>query len=249
MQAIEKLQPAADALAGRVVLVTGAHGGLGEAAAKASARAGASVILLGRRVPRLNRVHDAILAAGGPAPALYPLDLEGATPADYEQMATRIGEQCGRLDGILHTAALFKGLASIANTPPEDWIRGLHGNLGAPLLLTQACLPLLGQASDSAVVFTINDPNATSRAFWGAYGVAQQGLRAAVSILAGEQSGGPVRVHGLQPGPMRTPLRARAWFSEDAGQWPPADAYAGACVWLLSPAGRPLHGSVLDVRA
>lgn len=249
MHAADEFRPAPEALAGRVVLVTGAHGGLGEAAAKACARAGASVVLLGRRVPKLNRVHDAIVAAGGPAPALYPLDLEGATPDDYAQMATRIGDECGRLDGILHTAAAFKGLASLANTSPEDWIRGMHANLGAPLLLTQACLPLLGQAADSAVVFTINGPDATSRAFWGAYGIAQQGLQAAVAILAGEQAGGPVRVHGLQPGPMRTPLRARAWFSEDAGQWPPAEAYADVCVWLLSAAARPRHGSVLDVRA
>jgi len=249
VRAVDDLRPAPDALAGRVVLITGAHGGLGEAAAKACASAGASVVLLGRRVPKLNRVHDAIVAAGGPAPALYPLDLEGATPADYEQMATRIGEEFGRLDGILHAAAAFKGLASLANTSPEDWVRGMHANLGAPLLLTRACLPLLGQAPDSAVVFTINDPEATSRAFWGAYGIAQQGLRAAVAILAGEQAGGPLRVHGLQPGPMRTALRSRAWFSEDAGQWPPAEAYAQACVWLLSAAARPQNGSVLDVRA
>lgn len=249
MVAADSLKPAADALAGRVVLVTGAHGGLGECAAKASAAAGATVILLGRRVPKLNRVYDAIAAAGGPAPALYPLDLEGATPADYEAMAERIGAECGRLDGILHAAAAFKGLTSIANTPPEDLIRGLHANLGAPLLLTQACLPLLNAAADSAVVFTLNSTVATTRAYWGPYGIAQHGLRGLVAILADEQSSGPLRVHGLQPGPMRTALRSRAWFSEDPARCPPAASYAPACVHLLSAAAADLRGQVLEVAA
>jgi NAD(P)-dependent dehydrogenase (short-subunit alcohol dehydrogenase family) len=243
------MQPAVDALAGRVILVAGAHGGLGSAAAQACAAAGATVVLLGRKTQRLNRVYDAIVAAGGAQPGLYPLDLEGATPADYAQMAERIGEECGRLDGVLHTAAAFKGLVSLGNTPPEDWLRGLHANLTAPLLLTQACLPLLGNAADSAVVFTINDRATTSRAYWGAYGIAQHGLHGLVAMLGDELSNGPVRVHGLQPGPMRTALRARAWASEDAAQWPPAEVYAAACVWLLSPAARPQHGQVLEARA
>ncbi len=242
-----KMHAPADALKDRVVLITGASGGLGDAAARACAAAGATVVLLGRRVPKLNRLYDAI-AASGPTPAIYPLDLEGATPTDYEQLATNIANECGRLDGVLHTAASFKGLSSLANTPPEDCIRGLHVNLSAPLLLTQACLPLLNAATDSAVVFNVNDTAATARAFWGSYGVAQQGLRGLIKVLADELSSGPVRIHGLQPGPMRTALRARAWSSEDASQWPQASAYAAACVWLLSAAARKHHGEVVEAQ-
>ncbi len=244
-----ELQSPADALIGRVVLITGAHGGLGEAASRACAAAGATVVLLGRRVPKLNRLYDAIRASGGAEPALYPLDLEGASPADYAQMAERIASECGRLDGVLHCAAAFKGLASLANGAAEDWVRGIHVNLTAPALLTQACLPLLNAAPDSAVVFCLNDTAAVSRAFWGAYGAAQLGLRALVSQLADEQSSGPVRVHGLRPGPMRTPLRARAWASEDAARLPLPGRYADACVFLLGAAAKPHHGQVLDVAA
>ncbi|MFA5684962.1 MAG: SDR family NAD(P)-dependent oxidoreductase [Lysobacteraceae bacterium] len=246
---IGQLQPAADALAGRVILVTGAYGGLGEAAARACAAAGASVVLLGRRVPKLNRVYDAIVADGGPTPALYPLDLEGASGDDYAEMAERIGSECGRLDGVLHAAAAFKGLSSLANTAPQDWLRALHVNLSAPLQLTRACLPWLGRGDDAAVVFMLNDPAMTASAYWGAYGIAQNGLQAAVSMLAAEQAGGPVRIHGLRPGPMRTALRASAWFGEDPGLWPPPSTYAPACVHLLAASGAAHRGEVLAVSA
>lgn len=239
---------APDALAGRVVIVAGAHGALGEASAKAAAAAGATVILLGRRVPKLNRVYDAV-AALGPEPAIYPLDLEGAGPNDYAELADRIGTEFGRLDGIVHAAAEFKGLTPLELTAPEDFARALHVNLLAPWLLTQACLPLLKQVEDSAVVFVAEDLDRVSRAYWGAYGIAKHGLDGLVSTLAAEQESGPVRVSALQPGPMRTTLRSKAYFGEDPGQWPEPAAYAPAVVHLLSPAGAAQRGQVWKVRA
>ena len=134
--------PPADALSGRTILVTGAHGGLGDAAARACAQAGATVVLLGRKVPKLSRVYDAIKALGA-EPALYPLDLAGADPTDYETMADKIGAEFGDLHGVLHCAAEFTGLRPLEVTPPEDFLRQIHVNLTAPWLLTQACLPWL----------------------------------------------------------------------------------------------------------
>jgi NAD(P)-dependent dehydrogenase (short-subunit alcohol dehydrogenase family) len=246
---VADFQPAADALAGRVILVVGAHGALGEAAARQCAAAGARVVLLGRRSPRLGRVYDAIEASGGPAPAIYPLDLEGAGPADYDQLAETIEREYGRLDGILHAAAEFGGLMTLSATAPEDLIRAMHVNLTAPLLLTRACLPLLTRADDASVVFLLDDLDAVGRAHWGGYGLAKHALAGAVRILGDELEHSPVRVHGLQPGPMRTPLRARAWFGEDPARWPPAAAYAPACVWLLSPAAAGQRGRITAVRA
>jgi NAD(P)-dependent dehydrogenase (short-subunit alcohol dehydrogenase family) len=239
--------PPADALAGRVVLVTGAHGGLGAAAAVGIAAAGATVVLLGRRVPKLNRVYDAIEQAGGAQPALYPLDLEGATPTDYAELAERLQAELGRLDGILHAAAAFAGLTPLALTEPEDWLGALHVNLSAPLLLTRACLPLLQQSGDAAVVFVADDPERVAHAYWGGYGVAKQGLLALVPMLAEELSNGPVRVSALMPGPMRTSLRGRAWFGEDPAASTPPEAFVPALVHLLSPAGAPDRGAVLRV--
>lgn len=224
----------AQRLQGRVVLVVGALGGLGAACARQAAEAGATVVLLGRRVPKLNRMFDALVAAGHAEPAIYPLDLEGAGPADYAQLAAAIAEQCGRLDGIVHAAAEFKGLVAFGSIPPEDLVRSLHVNVTAPMLLTQACLPLLQQAADAAVVVAVDDPARCARAYWGAYPAAQAARAAWAVQLGDELENTPVRVHALQPGPMRTALRARAYFAEDPGQWPEPALYASRFIDALA---------------
>lgn len=238
----------AGALAGRVVLVSGAHGGLGSAASLACARAGATVVLLGRKLPKLNRLYDT-LAEVGPQPLLYPLDLEGAAPDDYAELASRIETELGHLDGLLHCAAEFRGLTPLVHTDPAAFARALHVNLTAPWWLTQACLPLLSKAEDSAVVFALDDPQQTRQAFWGGYGVAQHGLAALVGMLHAELANGSVRISALQPGPMRTALRAKAFVEEDDKIARDPTAYADACVTLLSNAGVAHRGQIWDVRA
>lgn len=227
----------------RVVLVTGAHGGLGSEAAVACAQAGATVVLIGRRVPKLNRVHDRIAAAGGDA-LLYPMDLEGATPDDHAELATRVEAELGRLDGVLHCAAEFKGLTPLEHLDPAEFARSLHVGLTAPWWLTQAVLPLLSRADDAAVVFTMDDPARVGHGYWGGYGVSQFGLEGVIRILHGELVRGPVRVAGLRPGPMRTPLRARAYVEEDDRIALDPSRYAAACVELLSPRGAAHRGRV-----
>ncbi len=240
--------PAADALAGRVVLVTGASGGLGAATAHACARAGATVVLAGHKVRKLEKLYDALVAEGAPQPAIMPLDLEGATPTQYEELADGIRRELGRLDGLVHAAAHFDGLTPLAHHTPDDWLRVLQVNLSAPFALTQACLPLLTAAPDSAVVFVTDDPAHMDSAHWGAYGVAKAGLERLASILHDENDRSAMRVHVLLPGPMRTALRRKAWFGEDTMRQPPPDATAGAVAWLLSPAGAGTRGRTLDLR-
>lgn len=231
-------------LDGRVVLLTGAYGGLGAAAAVACARAGGTVVLLGRKVPKLNRVYDAIARdpAGLPEPVNYPVDLAGAEYGDLVELAGRIGTQLGRLDGVLHCAAEFPGLTPLEHTDPGNFARALHVDLTARWWLTQACLPLLRQSPDAAVVFVIDD--GVPPAYRGAYGIAQHGQRALLDTLAAEHATGPVRFHGLRPGPMRTPLRARAHVSDDDRRAGDPALAAEACVTLLSADGAGHRGQV-----
>lgn len=236
------------ALHGRVVLVSGAQGGLGSAAAQACAAAGATVVLLGRKPPKLNRVYDAC-AKLGPEPLLYPLDLEGAAPDDYAEMADRLHRELGRLDGLLHCAAEFRGLTPLEHTDPANFARAIHVNLTAPWWLSQACLPLLKQAPDAALVFALDDMSRVGQAYWGGYGLAQHGLGAMVGMLHAELANSSVRVSALQPGPMRTSLRAKAYAEDgDTQARDPAD-YADACVTLLSSAGAAHRGEIWSVRA
>ena len=232
----------------RVVLITGASGGLGRATALAATRSGASVILLGRKVRALEKAYDELGALGLAQPAIYPLDLSGATPNDYAELAATIEREFGRLDGIVHAAAHFGGLQPAANIAPDDWLRSLHVNLSAPFMLTQACLPLLQQAGDASVVFVLDDPARMAKAHWGAYGVAKQGLSGLASILHEELENTSIRVHALLPMPMRTALRRAAYYGENTLDLPVPDVAADALVYLLGADGVAARGKVLDLR-
>ncbi|WP_225876254.1 SDR family NAD(P)-dependent oxidoreductase [Lysobacter solisilvae (ex Woo and Kim 2020)] len=227
----------------RVVLVTGAHGGLGTAASVGCARAGATVVLLGRKVPRLNRVYDAVAAAGA-EPLLYPLDLEGASADDYAELAQRIETELGRLDGVLHCAANFPGLTPLLQTDPAAFARAIHVNLTARWWLTQACIPLLAKADDAAVVLVLDDLARVGQAYWGGYGLAQHALAGMVGMLQGELANSKIRVSGLQPGPLRTPLRAKAYVEESDRIAKDPEAAAQSCVTLLSAAGSAHRGQI-----
>jgi NAD(P)-dependent dehydrogenase (short-subunit alcohol dehydrogenase family) len=237
-----------DALNGRVVLVTGAYGGLGSAVARAAGRAGATVVITGKRKRQLEQLYDAMVKEGLPEPVIHPLDMESATPRDYDALAEGLQRDLGRLDGIVHAAASFTGLTPIAMYKPDAWLRALHVNVSAPFALTQACLPLLTAAPDSAAVFVLDSPELVQRAHWGAYGVSKAALERFVAILHEEHDGGAFRVHALLPAPMRTTLRRTAYFGEDTMQHPLPDATAEAVVYLLSDQAAAARGAVLDLR-
>lgn len=242
-------QPAADSLAGRVVLVTGAYGGLGSAVARAVMRAGATVVITGKRKRQLEKLYDTLREDGFAEPVIHPLDMEVATPKEYSALAEGLERDFGRLDGVVHCAASFAGLTPIGMHKPDDWLRAMHVNVNAPFALTQACLPLLTQASDSAAVFVLDNPELLQRAHWGGYGVSKAALERFVAILHEETDESPLRVHALLPAPMRTALRRLAYFGEDIMQQPTPDASADAVVYLLGPEALAARGAVLDLRA
>ena len=240
---MQKQQVPEEQLAGRVILITGACGGLGRVAALACVHAGGQVVLLDRHLPKLNRIYDELVTNGG-LPLLYPLDMEGASPDDYAECAERVHSELGQLDGILHCAAEFDGLTPLQHTDPADFARVLHVGLTARWWLTQACLPLLSCGSDSAVVFVLDDLQRTSQAYWGSYGLAQHGLAAMITMLQGEQGSHGVRISGFLPGPMRTALRERAYITtEDMVACDPL-LYGDACVNLFGSFGRAYRGKI-----
>ena len=236
--------PSPGALAGRVVLVTGAGSGIGRAAARACARAGGTAVLSGRDIPRLEAAYDRIRADGGPEPSICPLDLAGATAADLDGVAERLRADFGRLDGLLHAAGATGGLRPLRLREPGDWERLLRVNLSAPWLLTRACLPLLEAAPDPAAVFALD--GGAQRAYWGAYGAAKAGLAGLVRILAEELDGDrPVRVNGIDPGPVETRLRRQGHPGAPAGAWPAPERVAPAFAYFLGADSRGVTGRVV----
>jgi NAD(P)-dependent dehydrogenase (short-subunit alcohol dehydrogenase family) len=223
--------PGGRRLAGRVVLVTGAYGGYGRALALDCAREGARLVLLGRNARKLERVADAVEQSGGEA-LLYPLDLEGATPDDYAELAARVGEATGRLDALVHCAAVFPGLTPLEHTDPAMFARIVHVGLTARWWLTQACLPLLRASAAGRVVFTVDPLPRQAPAYWGAYGVVQRGLEALAATLQAENPG--LGVHALPLPPLRTPLRARAYAADEDRLARDPSGATGASIALLA---------------
>jgi len=245
----EDYTPRADLLAGRTILVTGAGDGIGRAVSSAFAAHGATVILLGRTTPKLEAVYDEIVSAGGPQPAIYPMDLEGATPDDHRQLAENIASQLGRLDGLLHNAGLLGSLAPIAHYDPVEWLRVVQVNLNAPFLLTQSCLPLLERAPEASIVFTSSGVGRRGRAYWGAYGASKFGVEGLMQILADElEENSAVRVNSLNPGRVRTAMRAAAYPAENpASLLTPAEIVT-PYLYLMGPDSVGVHGRALDAQ-
>ena len=156
-------------------------------------------------------------------------------------MARRIGQDYGRLDGLLHNAGLVGGLRPMRLLEPGDWTRLVRINLLAPWLLTQACLPLLDRAEDPAIAFTLDEQS--QRPYWGAYGVAKAGLAGLIEILSQELDGDrPIRVNGIDPGPVETRLRRQNYPGEPGGRHAAPEQVAPAFVYFLGSDSRGITG-------
>jgi NAD(P)-dependent dehydrogenase (short-subunit alcohol dehydrogenase family) len=233
----------------RVVLITGAGDGIGRAVALAVAAHGGTVLLLGRTVRKLEAVYDEIVAAGGATPAILPLDFERAGPDDYAAAADAIGKNYGRLDGLLHNAAVLGARTPIDQYDVPTWNRVLHVNLTAAMILTQSCLPWLKAAHDASIVFTTCDVGREPRAYWGAYAVSKYAAQGLMRVLADEVSGtGQLRANSIDPGKVRTRKRMEAFPGEVAGALPAADSIVRPYLFLLGPASRGICGQTFDAQ-
>src|ERR1700688_4046306 len=241
--------PDADLLAGRVILLTGASSGLGRALAVECARAGASVILSGRNGAKLERVYDEIESLRAPQPAIAVLDLATATAVDYDGLAQTIGTEFGKLDGLVHCAGLLGDRTPLEQYDVPTWCKVLHVNLTAPFILTQVLLPTLRKSADASVIFVSSGVVKNQRPFWGAYAVAKSGLESVRSMLSQELDGEPnIRVNSVNPGRMRTAMRAAAYPAEDPNTVPTPESLSGPFLYLLSARSRGIDGQYVEAQ-
>lgn len=236
--------PDANAFKGRVILVTGAAAGLGRAIARACALAGVTVVLLDKQVSGAEAVYDEIMAAGGPEPAIYPLDMQGANAQDYAEMAGNLREQLGRLDGIVLNAAWLATFTPVRQYEPELWAKMIMVNLQANFILVQACLPLLEEAEDPAIVFAGHESN---KAYYGAFGVAKAGMGAFCDILAAEYDTPAhfIRVNTVDSGPVRTRMRTQNFPGENPNTIARPEALVGPYLFYLGPDAKQRTGEHL----
>ena len=229
--------PAEHCLRDRVILVTGASGGIGRVAALNFARHGATVVLHGRNAARLDAVYDQIGAAGYPQPAILLLDYMSATEADYQGMAQTILDAFQRLDGIFHAAGHMSPLTPLALQNLATWQAHQTVNVLAPTAITRACLPMLSRAPApmGKVVFLSATPALDPKAYWGAFAVTKAALVELAAIWNDERAPAAAQqFFVLVPGPVASPARSISHPGELATEVPAVVSLIPAMLYLLT---------------
>ena len=216
----------------KTILITGAAGGLGSALSMVAAVRGWQVIMIDKDKRALEKLYDAIVAAGGIEPFLQPLDLSAIGPEDCQQIVVALQQQFAGLDAVVHCALFFPGLQPLDLIEPESWLKQMQVNVNAPWLLSVALLPLLRTPAMSSLMFVL-DEQARSKALWGAYGVGKAAIQALADQFRAELADSNICVNALEPGPMRTPLRSSVYHAENPASVGTADLKAKQLLSIL----------------
>jgi len=223
-----------------VALVTGASRGIGRAVALALAAQGAHLVLTARSQGGLEETDDLIRRAGGTA-TLLPLDLVKEAE-QIDMLGPSIMERFGRLDILVHSAAVLAKLTPVAHIMPRDWNESLAVNLSAAWRLIRSCDPPLRAAPAGRALFLTD---AKPAAYWGLYGAAKAGEAHLVQVWAAEVTQTPLRVTLADPGPVASNLRAMAFPGEDQAKLrQPADVARAIAALLASEMP---HGAIVKI--
>lgn len=233
----------AASLENRIVLITGAGSGIGKAVSHAASLAGATVVLCGRTVSKLEATYDDIVAAGGIQPLIAPLNLETCGYQEVKAIADAIESNFGRLDGLVINAAQLGEHTPIKLSSPQKFAKTVHINFNSHFLLLHTLLPLI-EASDAPTCLLTGDEASTSRAFGGAYGIAKAS-QASLFAMLHEEMGDDIRVHRLEPGAVSTSLRLQTFPGEETTHLRNADDIAPLYVDALSAHCTLERGSVI----
>ena len=244
------IQVAENSLQNRIILVTGAGYGIGRTAALTYAKAGATVILLGRTQDALNDTYDLIEAAGGPQAAVLPFDLATTDEDQYQQLANIINENFGHLDGVLLNAGVLGQRTPLENSHWDTWQKVMQINVNSQFVLMKHLLPLLKRApNDAAVIFTSSSVGRKARAYWGAYSVSKFAVEGLAQLMADElENVSSIRVNCINPGPTRTTMRQAAYPAEHPEDVPSAETIMPLYLYLMSPESKAITGQSLDAK-
>ena len=194
----------------KVALVTGASQGLGRALALACAREGARVVINARSEESIRPVAEEVESAGA---EVLALGADVSKGADVEKLVEAATRRFGRVDVLVNNAGLLGPRVAIAEYPEEEWRRVLDANLTGPFLVARAIIPHMPEGS--SIVNVVSGVIVEGRAEWGASSVSKFGVEGLTQILASELEGRGIRVNAVDPGGMRTGMRAAAYPEED----------------------------------
>lgn len=241
-------QPTHAVLKDKIILVTGAGDGIGKEAALTYARYGATLILLGRTLSKLEDVQTQITASGGQKPLLYSLDLLTATEQDYQQFAKTIEKQFTHLDGVLQNAGLLGVVEPIINQPSTLWHDVMQVNVNATFMLTKALIPLMLKAPHASLILTSSSVGRQGRYGWGAYSVSKFATEGFMQVLNEEYINSTLRINCINPGGTRTGMRASAFPEENAQKLKTPKDIMPLYLYLMSDDSINVRGQSLDAQ-
>lgn len=238
----ETLDPQVN-LAGKTYLITGAAAGIGRALALHLSQLGAETILLDKSLKDLEALYDEIVANKKPEPALHPINLTKMTPDDAETIKESVEKLFGKLDGLIHNAAITGPICPIGNLPPDKWQEIIHLNLNVPYLLTKTLLPLLCQTPHSSILFTTANEAFTPKAYWGPYAASKAAILQLAATLHEEmENNTTLRVNAINPIMARTGLRLKAYPGLDPNRFPLPETLVSYYSYLLSDSAKSIRG-------
>jgi len=235
-----------DLLAHKVILVTGAGDGIGRVAATTFASHGATVVLLGKTTAKLEQVYDEIMALGAPEPGIAPMDLATASSEDIKQLAEVLDSTYGRLDGLLHNAAMLGDRIPVEHYDINQWMTVMQVNFNAVFMLSRLMLPLLRQAPAASLLFTSSSVGAAPKAYWGPYAVSKYAMEGLAKLLAEElHNTSAIRVNIINPGATRTSMRAKAYPNENPANLKTATSLMPLYLYLMGDDSSAINGETL----
>ena len=217
--------------AGKVAVITGASRGIGASLAKSLARQGAHVVLIARTIGGLEAVDDEIKSFGGKA-TLMPLDLFKLDALDA--LGPTLYQHFPKVDMFIGNAAMLGTLAPITHVKPDEFSRVMDLNVTANYRLLRTLDPLLKASPAGRVVFVTSGVTQEIRAYWGEYAISKVALEALAKTYAAECEGTNVRANILDPGRVRTSMRAQAYPGEDPALRPHPDDIVSHFMPLLA---------------
>lgn len=241
-------QPKDNFLTDKTILVVGAGDGIGKQAALSYAKYGATVILLGKTVEKLEATYDEIVEKGFSEPAIIPLDLKGASRQNYVDMASTIESQFGKLDGVLMNASILGELTPFTQIHQQIWDDVMQVNVTAQFQMVQALIPTMLKADSASLIFTSSTVGSQGRAYWGPYSVSKFATEGMMQIIADEYSDTVLRSNAINPGKTQTKMRATAYPAEDKSLLAQPIDIMPLYLYLMSDDSKSVNGQTMNAQ-
>ena len=231
----------------KIILVTGAGDGIGKSAAISYASRGATVILLGKTIAKLEKVYDEIEESNHPTPLISLMDFSKADGNDYQELVDNLIKDYKQLDGLLLNAAILGDRSPIEQYDVAKWVETIHINLTSQFILIKTLLPALKNSNNASVLFTSSGVGKVGKAFWGAYAVSKFGVEGLCQVLSDEHSNDKsIRFNCINPGAVQTNMRKEAYPLENPNDLLHPDEIMDKYVWLMSDESKDIDGQSIN---